>query len=269
MYGLIQADGGVPSALRRVLRATVSSLLQMGPALPTTGPGRPQGEIAESARELPIVRAQRACSSDLRFGAHRRGAREWGRLEQHTRSWGLFRSHDRVQTAMDTARRRVGVCGARGRLATAVLCGFVATAWHCGGGPQSGDAPGGTGGAGNAGSTPHCGDGVVVPPEECDEGDQNWDPTSPNAYGHCTTECKLGPRCGDGAKSGDEECDEGKDNVGQYGDADACTPDCRKTHWCGDGIVDVDHGEKCDDGDRNGTVDGWCFPGCRNHGPVP
>jgi cysteine-rich repeat protein len=56
-----------------------------------------------------------------------------------------------------------------------------------------------------------CGDGITSETEECDDGALNDD----QAYGGCTTDCKLGPRCGDG--------------------------------W-----PDSEHGESCDLGDMNG-----------------
>ncbi len=53
--------------------------------------------------------------------------------------------------------------------------------------------------------------------------------------------------CGDGIVTRDELCDEGTDkNVGGYGH---CSPDCKtRGGYCGDGIVQDEGGEECDDG---------------------
>jgi fibro-slime domain-containing protein len=52
------------------------------------------------------------------------------------------------------------------------------------------------------------------------------------------------PICGDGIKTKSEACDDGK-NLGGYG---ACAPGCVLGPRCGDGIVQADHAEQCDDG---------------------
>jgi fibro-slime domain-containing protein len=53
--------------------------------------------------------------------------------------------------------------------------------------------------------------------------------------------------CGDGIVTLDELCDEGADkNVGGYGH---CAPDCKtRGGYCGDGILQLEGGEQCDDG---------------------
>jgi cysteine-rich repeat protein len=61
-----------------------------------------------------------------------------------------------------------------------------------------------------------CGDGVVDPDEECDDGEANSD-TAPDA---CRTSCLL-PTCGDAVADSDEDCDDGN----LWG-GDGCTPDC-------------------------------------------
>jgi cysteine-rich repeat protein len=91
-----------------------------------------------------------------------------------------------------------------------------------------------------------CGDGILSPGEECDDGDQN------SAYGVCTTRCMFGPFCGDGQVNGPEECDLGKQNGSNLG-PDGCTIGCRKPSYCGDGKVDTGIGEQCDLGDLNGV----------------
>jgi len=128
-----------------------------------------------------------------------------------------------------------------------------------------------------------CGDGVLDPEEECDEGAANAD--EPNAP--CRSDCTA-PHCGDGIvddQSG-EECDDANGS-----DSDACLGICRMA-VCGDGVVCTEPGcfsgpgggseecdglvtcclstcglRSCDDGSPC-TIDG-CDPatGC-THGPV-
>jgi hypothetical protein len=90
--------------------------------------------------------------------------------------------------------------------------------------------------AGNSDSTglctlackrPVCGDGLVWQDHEnCDFGPNNND----TVYNGCTTECKFGPSCGDGLVQGPEECDAGEDNgSGEPTSEDgvACESACR------------------------------------------
>lgn len=76
-----------------------------------------------------------------------------------------------------------------------------------------------------------CGDGVLDPAEQCDDGND-----VPND--DCTASCKL-PACGDGILSAGEACEDGN-----LLDLDGCTHLCT-TPACGDGIVSA--GEQCDD----------------------
>ncbi|GMV40003.1 MAG: hypothetical protein AMXMBFR64_17190 [Myxococcales bacterium] len=80
-----------------------------------------------------------------------------------------------------------------------------------------GALPYGAGGLGTPGAVnppcPICGDGVVVAPEECDDGPGNSD-SLPDA---CRTDCREA-RCGDGVVDNGEECD------GSLGAG--CTPEC-------------------------------------------
>lgn len=107
-----------------------------------------------------------------------------------------------------------------------------------------------------------CGDGVVQAAlnEECDDGPANAD----NAA--CTEACEAA-KCGDGLIwEGVEECDNEDDNkIGGYGD---CTPgDC--TWWgdhCGDGVVQKEH-EECDLGAEDNEADGnACTKSCKLDG---
>lgn len=106
--------------------------------------------------------------------------------------------------------------------------------------------------------TPACGDGVVTPDEQCDEGELN----GTEDYGGCTEDCRLGPFCGDGVVNGDEECDEGAGNVSVYGST-GCAPGCVTPPRCGDGVVQSDR-EECDLGDDEnvGGYDG-CESNCQ------
>jgi hypothetical protein len=89
------------------------------------------------------------------------------------------------------------------------------------------------------------------------------------AGGRCTTSCKAPTDaapdaafvtsvdgragCGDGIVNASEECDlDQQNNTAVYGDRFGCTSACTRPHYCGDGIIDTDHDEMCDAGDRNG-----------------
>lgn len=100
-----------------------------------------------------------------------------------------------------------------------------------------------------------CGDAMVGPGEECDDG------INDGGYGpdECSPGCVFGPRCGDAVVQADfgELCDDGV-NAGNYG---GCSPDCQLGPHCGDGVVQTDAGEQCDDGMNEGGY-GMCSPGC-------
>jgi fibro-slime domain-containing protein len=99
-----------------------------------------------------------------------------------------------------------------------------------------------------------CGDGIVVPGEDCDDGTAQ----NTGAYGKCTATCQRGTYCGDGiVQSPQEECDDGL-NTSTYG---GCAPGCKLAARCGDGHVDGAFGELCDDGLLTGLY-GRCAPAC-------
>ncbi len=103
---------------------------------------------------------------------------------------------------------------------------------------------------------PSCGDGIVSDylGEVCDDGENTGD------YGTCGLGCAyLAPYCGDGkVEPGKEDCDLGKDkNDGSY---NGCTSEC-KFFGCGDGVIQTEFGEECDNGASNGT-DNKCDNTC-------
>ena len=106
-----------------------------------------------------------------------------------------------------------------------------------------------------------CGDGIVQEgAEECDNGGNNGNTACP--YGDktactvCSEYCRNTagtPRyCGDGLlDEGYEICDSGSSG-GNYGE---CRTDCSGlAEHCGDGIVQEDAGEECDNGENNGKT---------------
>ncbi|MFH2008965.1 MAG: PPC domain-containing protein [bacterium] len=103
-----------------------------------------------------------------------------------------------------------------------------------------------------------CGNGVIDPGEQCDDGELNSDITA-NA---CRKSCRVAS-CGDGVTDFGELCDEGANN----GQQDHCNEACNGYVGgaeCGDG--DVQPPEVCDDGDLNGTY-GHCAANCMGDGP--
>lgn len=122
-----------------------------------------------------------------------------------------------------------------------------------------------------------CGDGVLDPGEECDDGNldddddcaachpatcgdglvwngvEGCDDGNDNDNDACRNDCTYAT-CGDGVRwAGMEECDDGNTD-----DTDACLSDC-KLAICGDGFV-WDGTEDCDDGSPQ-----QCTPNCRDH----
>lgn len=95
-----------------------------------------------------------------------------------------------------------------------------------------------------------CGDGIVDPNEQCDDGLLNSD-TEPDA---CRTDCRL-PRCGDSVVDSGEACDDGNN-----ANEDGCSFSC-VIEFCGDGITQGGLNEDCDDG-NNVSGDG-CSATCQ------
>lgn len=138
-----------------------------------------------------------------------------------------------------------------------------------------------------------CGNGIVDPGEECDDGNTNDDD-------YCSNSCTINPICGDGIVEGDEECDDGNGidydlcsntcEINQYAycgngnveywedcddgnniDDDECPNNCQIGPICGNGIVE--EGEQCDDGnnDENDDCNNECQlnPNCGNGNTDP
>ncbi len=105
---------------------------------------------------------------------------------------------------------------------------------------------------------PRCGNGIVTPDETCDDGPQNG-----SGYGFCAADCTPGPRCGDGVVTpGEEQCDNGINQDPYETESTSCAPGCVRAPYCGDGQVDANFREQCDDGVNDGSY-GGCSPTCQ------
>ncbi len=104
-----------------------------------------------------------------------------------------------------------------------------------------------------------CGDGTKQSYEECDPNDSSR--AGLKAGERCLSTCKVS-RCGDGFvdKDAGEECDDSNTE-----DNDMCTSKC-KIPVCGDGIVTEYIGEICDDGKNDGSY-GSCGQDCSYRAP--
>ena len=96
--------------------------------------------------------------------------------------------------------------------------------------------------------TTGCGNAVLDPGEQCDDGNLN-------AGDGCSPVCQV-ERCGNRILDAGEACDDGN-TVG----GDGCSRDCRSTEVCGNGILDVEVGEVCDDGTGGSSA---CSADCRS-----
>ena len=118
-----------------------------------------------------------------------------------------------------------------------------------------------------AGLTRYCGDGVVEADEgeACDDGNTDADD---GCSAVCAVEdgyvCGGEPStcttvCGDNIQAGLEACDDGNTETEgcEYGltSCTVCAADCTNaaglTRYCGDGVVEADEGEACDDGNTD------------------
>ena len=83
-----------------------------------------------------------------------------------------------------------------------------------------------------------CGNNILETGEDCDAGKsaQNYG-FDDNNNRHCTDQCKFAPYCGDGELNDQygEACDQGSLN-GTIPYGDGCTTECLRTPYCGDGI---------------------------------
>ncbi|MFH2006110.1 MAG: DUF4215 domain-containing protein [bacterium] len=95
-------------------------------------------------------------------------------------------------------------------------------------------------------ATGSCGDGVLDPDEQCDDGNLV------DGDG-CNFECLFESYCGNGIVESGEECDDGNDRGG-----DGCSSSCQREVGCGNGRLD--YGEECDD--DNVTSGDGCSSEC-------
>jgi len=139
--------------------------------------------------------------------------------------------------------------------------GVLCTALNCtsgpGGGPESCDDANTSSNDGCSATCDAeiCGDGITQPPrEQCDDGFANNSDTQPDA---CRTNC-TNPRCGDSVVDSGEDCDDGNTLPG-----DNCDENCQQEK-CGNGQLDADFGEECDDGPGNSdTTPNACRTNCK------
>jgi cysteine-rich repeat protein len=115
----------------------------------------------------------------------------------------------------------------------------------------------------DGGSVAVCGNGIVEPGEECDDGsDPDKAPHNGDGrYGGCTSACTWAAFCGDGVLNGPETCDDGAENGALYGGGPGCTFACTPAGYCGDGIVN--DAEMCDLGSDTGKDECLCTKECK------
>ena len=109
------------------------------------------------------------------------------------------------------------------------------------------------GGGGGGGPRPtRCGNSILERTEECDDGNTEDGDGCSRACRH-----EVPTSCGNGEWEEGEQCDNGAFNSDTA--SDACRTSCRDP-YCGDGVIDVGHGEICDDGN---TIPGdGCSAAC-------
>jgi fibro-slime domain-containing protein len=110
--------------------------------------------------------------------------------------------------------------------------------------------------AGKSSCSPICGDGILTGNEACDLGkDAQGVSLNTGAYGGCTSSCQLAPFCGDGIlqKQYGEQCDDGSNST-PYGTQSGCGRGCVIAPSCGDGKLDANYGETCDKGTANSAA---------------
>ena len=127
-----------------------------------------------------------------------------------------------------------------------------------------------------------CGDGVVNPGEVCDQGQFQG---SPGCSADCKTQdpgyrCLVGQQCvalfecGNSRIETGETCDPPNPGNGCGTDCKAetgwrCKPgSCSRLPYCGDGIVQPDQGEKCDQGTFQTAANKGCSTDCQSMDPT-
>jgi cysteine-rich repeat protein len=93
-----------------------------------------------------------------------------------------------------------------------------------------------------------CGDALLTPDEQCDDGNTN---NGDGCSSSCTIESAV---CGDGLVSPGERCDDKNTSSG-----DGCSADCSRVEICGDSLLDPM--EQCDDGNR--AIGDGCDAQCK------
>ena len=121
---------------------------------------------------------------------------------------------------------------------------------------DDGNVEDGDGCSADCGSEELCGNGIVdvVLGEQCDDGN------AVNGDGCCTTICTIGParvRQRRARRHGEQSATTATSS------GDGCSADCASSEACGNGIVDVNLGEQCDDGNVIDT------DGCHNDCTLP
>lgn len=121
--------------------------------------------------------------------------------------------------------------------------------------PTTGGASTGDGTAGGtAGGPPICGNSIIEGEEICDDG---YDGNKPE--NQCTHQCRPAT-CGDGhtQPSNQETCDDGLQNAADPA-YNQCSTACIRGPHCGDGILQADAGEECEQsGDNDNNCAGMC-----------